>query len=400
MDLLSGAPFWPIKNGLLATYPPLEEDASCDVAIIGGGITGAAVAHALTRVGCGVVVLDRRDIGTGSTAGSTSLLQYETDVSLSGLVKRMGDERALRVYRRCEETIEEIAHLAQGSPWNCGFRTRESFYGASRPADVPELRAEYDLRRRHGFKVRFWDRERVAKESSLQFYAAIVSGPSAQIDAHCFAHGLLRRAARQGARVFDRTRVVRWAARGRGVELRTDRGSILRARRVVIASGYETDAWLREQVTRLQTTFALVSEPVADFPGWPGRRLIWETARPYFYARTTADNRVLFGGEDEPFVNPARRTKALPGKVRALLRRFRRHFPSIPIEPAYAWAGTFAETKDGLPYIGAHPAFPRAFFALGYGGNGITFSFVAARVIRDLCLGKKNVDAELFRFGR
>src|SRR6187551_1274329 len=337
MDLLSGAPWWPIKNGLLATYPPLAQDVTCDVAIIGGGITGAAIAHELTLAGCAVVVLDRRDIGTGSTSGSTSLVQYETDVSLTDLVARMGEQRAVRAYRLCEETIGRIGELARATPWDCGFHARESLYGASRLHDVPALRAEYELRRRHGFDVRFWDRARVERESSLPFHAAILSRPSAQIDAHCFAHGLLRRAMKRGAQVFDRTTVTRWAPRGRGVELRTDRDAVVRARRVVIASGYEADACLREQVTKLQTTFAVISEPVAGFPGWPGRRLVWETARPYFYARTTADNRVLFGGEDEPFVNPRRRTRALPHKTRTLLKHFRRYFPQMEIEPAYAW---------------------------------------------------------------
>ena len=400
MDLLSGAPWWPIKNGLLSTYPPLTEDVACDVAIIGGGITGACIAHELTLAGCEVVVLDRRDIGTGSTSGSTSLLQYEIDVPLTELVEKMGEKRAVRAYRICEETVERIGELAQASPWDCGFRERESVYGASRVADVPALRAEYELRRRHGFKVRYWDRARVQQESSLPFHAAIISKPSAQIDAHCFAHGLLRRAVKQGARVFDRTTVTKWSPQGRGVLLRTDRGATVKARRVVIAAGYEADAMLREHVTNLQTTFAVISEPVAAFPGWPARRLIWETARPYFYARTTADGRVIFGGEDEPFVNPRRRARALPGKARLLLQRLRRYFPELEVEPAYAWAGTFAETADGLPFIGPHPAFPRAFFALGYGGNGITFSFVAAGIIRDLCLGKTNADAKLFRFGR
>jgi glycine/D-amino acid oxidase-like deaminating enzyme len=168
----------------------------------------------------------------------------------------------------------------------------------------------------------------------------------------------------------------------------------------VVAAGYEADAMLRLPATRLLTTFALISEPLPAFPGWPGRRLLWETARPYCYARTTRDGRIIFGGEDEPFVNPRRRDRALPGKTRSLLRRFRRWFPQIPLEPAYAWAGTFAETRDGLPFIGEHPGFPRTLFALGYGGNGITFSFVAADLIRDLWLGKKNADAALFRFGR
>jgi glycine/D-amino acid oxidase-like deaminating enzyme len=75
-------------------------------------------------------------------------------------------------------------------------------------------------------------------------------------------------------------------------------------------------------------------------------------------------------------------------------------FPAIEMRPACAWAGTFAETRDGLPYVGSVPQFPRGYFALGYGGNGITFSLVAARIIRDAILGRRNDDAELFRFNR
>ena len=71
-----------------------------------------------------------------------------------------------------------------------------------------------------------------------------------------------------------------------------------------------------------------------------------------------------------------------------------------PLEVAYAWAGTFGETKDGLAYIGVHPQYPHAYFALGYGGNGITFSLIAAEIIRGCFLGHANPDAHIFRFGR
>jgi glycine/D-amino acid oxidase-like deaminating enzyme len=66
----------------------------------------------------------------------------------------------------------------------------------------------------------------------------------------------------------------------------------------------------------------------------------------------------------------------------------------------FAWAGTFANTKDGLPYIGIHKKFPRVFFALGFGGNGITFSQVAANIVRDMIMGKKNPDQHIFTFDR
>ena len=57
-----------MKNGLIAVYPPLERDERCDVAIIGAGITGALAAHRLTEADCDVILLDRHDVGMGSTA--------------------------------------------------------------------------------------------------------------------------------------------------------------------------------------------------------------------------------------------------------------------------------------------------------------------------------------------
>lgn len=400
MDLLSGEPFWLLKNGLVASYPPLEVSMGCDVAVIGGGITGACIAYELVRAGCSVVVLDRRDVGRGSTAGSTCLLQYELDTTLVELAQRIGEAAAVRCYRLCEEAIGRIGELAVAVPRACGHRRRECLYGASTAREVGALKAEYELRRRHGFKVQYWDRERVASASTLPFHAAIVSRPAAEIDVHCLMHGLLTAAVRRGARIFDRTTVRRYHASGRGVVLHTDRGTQVRARFVVVAAGYEAASFLPLRGVRLRSTYALISEPVPGFPGWPGRRLIWETARPYFYLRTTSDKRIIMGGADEPFTDAAQRDRRLPAKIWQLRRRFHRWFPRIRLEVAHAWAGTFAETKDGLPFIGARAGFPRAFFALGYGGNGITFGVVAAGIIRDFCLGRANADAALFRFGR
>lgn len=87
-------------------------------------------------------------------------------------------------------------------------------------------------------------------------------------------------------------------------------------------------------------------------------------------------------------------------KTRALPDKFARLFPLSPLEVAYAWAGTFATTKDGLACIGVHPGFPHACFAAGCRGNGIVFSLIAAEIIRDGFLGRKNGDAAILRFAR
>ena len=86
MDLRSGYPFWLVQSGLVNTYPSLAADIRCEVAVIGGGITGALVAYHLVQAGIDTVVVDKRDIGWGSTSASTGLLQYEIDTPLHQLI--------------------------------------------------------------------------------------------------------------------------------------------------------------------------------------------------------------------------------------------------------------------------------------------------------------------------
>src|SRR5690606_21135186 len=134
--------------------------------------------------------------------------------------------------------------------------------------------------------------------------------------------------------------------------------------------------YLKQQVASLISTYALTSEPMPDFGGWYENCLIWESARPYLYLRTTPDHRVIMGGEDEEFRDPRRRDRLLRRKTKTLQRKFHKLFPQQELDVAFSWTGTFGETKDGLPYIGATPEFPGAYFILGYGGNGIVFSLL------------------------
>ncbi len=400
MDLLSPEPFWPVRDGIPATYAPLDRDVHCDVAIIGGGITGALVAWEMADAGVDAVVLDRREAAHGSTAGSTSLLQYEIDEPLHRLARHLGPDRAIRSYRRCRDAIDGIADLVKRLRLDCGFMRKPSLLLASQAAHLPQLRREFAARREAGFSVDWWSRSRLARSSTLPQSAAIFSQDGAQVDAYALSHGLLAAAQRRGVSIYERTSVTRTRFRSRGVELKTSRGCTVRARRLVIAAGYEAGAFLPEPVTALHSTYAIVSHPVPRFSGWPADRcLIWETARPYVYLRTTEDDRIIIGGYDEPFRDPAARDRLLGAKSAALQRRFGQLFPRIEFELAGSWAGTFAATKHGLPYIGSHPEVPHTWFALGYGGNGITYSKLAAELIRDQLLGRPNTDETLFGFG-
>ncbi len=400
MDLRSGHPFWVVKNGLIASYPPLRESTRCDVAIIGGGITGALIAVELNQEGLDVVLLDKRDVATGSTAASTALLQYEIDTELIPLIDKVGEANAVRAYRLGLDAIDRVEQLAGELPDDCGFIRRDGLYLASRAAHAARLQAECECRRRVGFACELLGPAAIAERFPFSAPAAILSRGDAEIDAFRFTHRLLERAAQRGVRIFDRTTVTKIDRASEQVTIHTDRDATVAAARVVFATGYESQQYLRQNIGTLHSTYALVSEPLDPFPRWPGRCLIWETARPYLYLRTTTDDRVIIGGLDTSFASDHRRDRLVERKSTKLVRRFAKLFADTPLEVAYAWAGTFGETKDGLAYIGSPPDWPNAYFAVGYGGNGITMSVIAARLIADDIVGRPNSDASIYRFDR
>lgn len=400
MNLTSSHPFWSVNNGLPENYPSLQRDVVCDVVVIGGGITGALVASHLTEAGVKTLVIDKRDIGTGSTSASTAMLQYEIDVPLRELIRKVGPEAATRSYHLCREAIGKVGRLATRFKIKCGFEPKPSLFLARYKKEVTDFREEYELRRAMGLDLEFLEEADVQARFPFTRPAALYSQDGGQVDPHRLTHGLLAAGMRAGLEVCDRTEMTLLEHTSCGVRVTTKQGCQITARRVVIAAGFESKQLLQAEAGTLKSTYALISEPMPKVPGWDHECLIWESGMPYLYMRTTPEGRIIVGGEDEDFVNAKRRDALISAKSRTLVKKFNNLFPDVRLEVAYAWAGTFGETKDGLPYIGVHPRYPHAYFALGYGGNGITFSVMAAELIRDAFLGQRNPDARIFRFGR
>ena len=400
MNLTSTHPFWSVNNGLPANYPSLQRDVSCDAVVIGGGITGALVAVHLVEAGVKTLLIDKRDIGTGSTSASTALLQYEIDVPLRELIQKVGPAAATRSYQLCRESIGKLERLAARLKIDCGFERKPSLFLARHQREISELREEFQLRRKMGLELEFYDAAAIQKRFPFSRPAALFSQDGGQVDPHRLTHGLLAAGKRAGLEVCDRTEMKRLEQIRRGVRISTHNGYKITARRAVIAAGFESKALLKGEAGTLKSTYAIISEPLPKIAEWHRQCLIWDSGSPYLYLRTTTEGRVIVGGEDEDFVNAKRRDALISQKTRTLVKKFGRLFPDVSLEVAFAWAGTFGETKDGLAYIGVHPKFPHTYFALGYGGNGITFSLIAAEIIRDGFLGRKNRDASIFRFGR
>jgi glycine/D-amino acid oxidase-like deaminating enzyme len=259
----------------------LDKDVDCEVGIIGGGITGALVAFTLAKAGVAPALIDKRDIGSGSTCASTGLLQYEVDVPLQQLIKQVGLKKANRSYLLCQEAVKKLLAIARDNQIRCEMEARPSLFLARSRNEIAELQEEQRLRRRIGLEVDFWDTNQIAARYPFSRPAALFSENAAQVDPHRLTQGLLTAAEKKSLRDFDRTAATHFQPNRKGIEVITDKGFKIMARRIVIAAGFESHNYLTKQFGQLQSTFALISEPVPNLRSWHRRSLIWETGSPY-----------------------------------------------------------------------------------------------------------------------
>jgi glycine/D-amino acid oxidase-like deaminating enzyme len=382
------------------SYPRLRQAIQCDALVVGAGITGALIGDHLAGAGISVCVIDRREAGWGSTSVSTALLQYEIDTELQALRERYGERDAVLAYKSCEDAVRALRTLAR-SLRGIDFQSMQSLYFASHWYHRRRLETEAALRQANGFALKLLDRGALAARFGIDAPVGILTAVAAETDPYQFAHRLLGRIESRGGRVFGRTALARFVPWRDGVRAETDEGMVIRCKHLILAAGYECQPWLDQRVASNRSSYAFVSEPMPGELGPLRRTLVWESARPYLYLRRTADQRLLVGGEDDRIDIPLRRDARVDAKAAKLLKRVETLLPHLRPRIAFAWAGTFAETEDGLPYFGSHEQHgPRVHFAMAYGGNGMTYSLIGAELLRNKLLGKPHPCAALFGFER
>ncbi len=406
LKLRTGQPVWlPSRAAERAPrYPGLAGVQRADVAIVGGGITGAIAALRFAEAGVDAVVLEADRVGHGSTAASSALLLQEPDARLTALADRYGAATARRIWRISHDAARElITLLARLSPRPLVTR-RDTVYYTTDANDVAPLHAEYLARRRAGFEATWLTAGDLRTAAGIPARAAILTAGNAHCDPVRACEAVMRDAVRRGVRVFERSAARRIDTRGDGVRIVAGTG-VVEARQVVIATGYATRQF-KPLAGRFQMshTYVVATPPL----GVRERRelgladvLLWDTRRCYHYARWTADHRLLLGGADRPI----RGGLPAAARVSAAITAIRAHFePLLPalgdLPIAHAWEGRFANTPDSLPYVGPHRRYPRHVFALGYGGNGMTFGSLAGRLLVEQWQGVAPKDHALFAFDR
>ena len=401
MRLRTFESFWLIKNGLLYSYPTVNKNISTEILVIGGGITGALTSYALQKAGYKVVLLDAGDIGQGSTSATTAMLQYEIDVPLYELAEMIGEKEAATCYAAGIQAIKQLASLVHDEKIACGFEEKASLYLAHNNKASKWLKKEYEMRNKYNLGVSWLIESEVLDNYGLKGRGAILSDTAASVDAYKLAHELIKISASRGMQVYDQAPIDKISYGKNGVQVfMKESDHVLDAEKIIFCTGFETVKMFKENIAELFSTFAAISEQGITVPDGLKHTLVWNTDDPYLYMRTTDDGRLLVGGCDTKHNSGFFREMQKKKKAKQLMKQLQRHLPEVEFIQDFNWAGVFGSTKDGLPYIGAHPDYDHSFFVLGFGGNGITFSVQAMEMAKAWLSGSPHPLQGYYKFGR
>lgn len=363
-----------------------------DIIIVGAGISGALMAYALADGKRSIAMIDRREPVRGSTLASTAMILHELDTPLHALAREIGRPRAERVWRRSAKAVHSLLGISPDI--GCGLRASNSLYLAGDVYGSRFLRTEADARRRAGLDADYLSATELAERYGIDRSAAIVSPVSATANPAQLTASLIRAAQRRGLEVISNVEVKALRSERAQVFLATSQNSILSAAHVVLCTGYELIGRAPPQGHSVVSTWAVASRPGLRAPPWLRDHVVWEGSEPYLYLRLTHDGRLIAGGEDEDDPEAYKhkeKSARIAERVSELLGvRFGK--------PEFRWSAPFGKTTHGMPLIGEAPQAPRVHVVMGYGGNGITFSQIAAEMVSARIAGRNDPDRDLFRF--
>lgn len=240
ISLRSAQPMW-LRGATLRKqrYRSFSGKEVTSVAIVGGGMTGALVAHAFASAGVATTLLEAGLAGRGSTAASSAMLLQEPDLELTELTRRYGAKASRRIWQMSADSVGDLVRLLRRLRISCDLKHSDAVYYAVEAEAAASLRSEFEHRERFGFEGTWLGPGALRRATGISGRGAIRTAGNASFDPYRACLGVLRSAAAAGARVFEQSRVRRIVTEGDRVRLFTENGT-LECDRVVIATGYAT----------------------------------------------------------------------------------------------------------------------------------------------------------------
>ncbi len=360
-----------------------------DVMVVGGGITGLTTALHLQRSGKSCLVAEAYHLCFGTTGGTTAHLNTFFDTSYDKIQKNFGEEDAQLVARAANDAMDLFRANIETYAIKCGFEEKDGYLFSQDEAQTAELDKIYQASLKANAEVSITERIPI----DISFQKAIVYHDQAQLHPTQYVYGLARAFEEAGGIILQDCRVQ--DCKGDEIlEVRTTKGT-MKAAHLIWATHIPPGVNVLHFRCAPYRSYALAVQ-LKD--GAYPENLAYDMVDPYHYYRTQEVDGIKYliaGGEDHKTAH----VKNTEECFRKLEAHVRTHFHVE--EVSFKWSSQYFEPSDGLAYIGHLPGNPnRVFVATGFGGNGMTYSHIAAILLTELINTGQSKYEKLFHPGR
>ncbi len=361
-----------------------------DVVIVGAGITGISTGLLLQKAGKSVMIAEAKNIGFGTSSGTTAHLNSITETPFSQISKDFGENNAKLMAKGLRQALELIKTHVKEYAIDCGYKELPGYLYAKDEKEIKELDIIFDSAQKAGVEVQYSSDVPI----KIPFEKAIEFVNQGQFHPARYIYALAKEFEKAGGVLAENCRVT-------GVEeyelltVNTSIGSV-QAKNLVYATHIPPGVNLLHFRCAPYRSYVIAAklDNESDYPD----ALVYDMEDPYHYFRTyeqDGEKYLIAGGEDHK-TGHEENTEACFTRLEAFVRKYYE-----VKEVCFRWSSQFFNPADGLPYIGHLPGHPsNMFVATGYGGIGISSGTLAAMVLTDLIAAGKSEYEHLFNPNR
>ncbi|KEI06670.1 NAD(P)/FAD-dependent oxidoreductase [Clostridium botulinum] len=350
--------YWTKINKHYKHYPSLNSNETCDVVIIGGGISGCITSYYLASYNIDTILLEKNSLAENSISRSLGFIEDTTDLSILELKKYIGEKKALKANLFCKKSLDNLEN---------------------------NLFCNDCLHLIEHKNVKYID----TTTNDSTFKNCII------VDPLKLCHTLLKKSQKKNCKIYENTNALGYDYFSGEIKVKTSNSHYIKCKKIIFTDIFSSYKLIKEwELLEFFNAHYIVTKPICnlnkDF--FQKYSILKDNDDIYTYIRPTKDNRLMLsefkGGSDED------KATYLLSKLQDILNY------SKDLNIDYYFNKTYGESPDCLPYIGQHPKFNNCYFNLALGRNNICYSLIGAEILKDLILYNDTSHTDLFSFER